>query len=254
MQAITHAKKQAPFVIEVEHVSFSFGTFPVLEDVSLTVSAGEYLGLIGPNGAGKTTLLKIMLGLLPASTGSVRLFGTDIRAFRAWPRIGYVPQKKTAAPANFPATVEEVVTMGRVGRRGFFHWISSEDRGVVRRSLKIVGLWELKDRLIGELSGGQEQRVFIARALAGEPEILLLDEPTTGVDEDARRNFYALLQSLRKGSNLTLMLISHDIQAVVREATEIACINRTLTYHGCPEDFASPGAPLNLEHPHTYGS
>jgi zinc transport system ATP-binding protein len=224
-------------IIELTDISFAYGAEDVLRDISLEVHQGDYLGVIGPNGSGKTTLLKVMLGLLKPTKGSVRLFGTDIGDFKEWSKIGYVPQKATNFDSRFPVTVSDVVTMGRLAQRTLFRRITSLDRLVVQKSLERVGMWEYKDRLIGDLSGGQQQRVFIARALAAEPEIIFLDEPTTGIDSKSKDEFYALLQKLNKEHDLTLILISHDIEKVTEEAMHIACIDKTLVCHMSPEEF-----------------
>lgn len=223
--------------IEIAHVSFSYGESEVLRDITFAIHRGDYLGLVGPNGAGKTTLLKIMLGRLAPSAGQVKIFGTDARDFTEWSKIGYVPQKALDFDTHFPATVAEVALMGRFAKRGLFHRITAEDRMAAARALKTAGMWQYRDRLIGDLSGGQQQRVFIARALAPAPEIIFLDEPTTGVDAESQEEFYALLRKLNRESRVTLVLISHDIDRVLGEAMHIACIDRTLVCHGSPEAY-----------------
>src|SRR5258708_5134679 len=161
-------------IIEVNKVSFSYDGQEVFKDINLTIHRGDYLAIVGGNGSGKTTLIKIILGLLEPTSGSVRLFARDIKDFKEWPKIGYVPQKATNFDSNFPATVEEAVLMGRYARRGLFRRITNEDREKTRQALEKVDMLVFKDRLIGDLSGGQQQRVFIARALATEPEVLFL--------------------------------------------------------------------------------
>ncbi len=224
-------------IIEVKDVAFSFGAEKVLHDISFDIHRGDYLGIIGPNGSGKTTLLKIMLGLLRPESGTIKLFGKDLKNFREWSKIGYVPQKATNFDAHFPATVHEVVLMGRYGSRGLLHRITGHDHNLVRKSLEQVGMQEYQHRLIGDLSGGQQQRVFIARALAGQPEVIFLDEPTTGIDEKTQGEFYALLKKLNEDLNLTLVLVSHDIAMVTKEVMHIACIDRTLVCHMSPEEY-----------------
>ncbi|MCX6739081.1 MAG: metal ABC transporter ATP-binding protein [Candidatus Parcubacteria bacterium] len=231
MQTVDHNKN----IIEVKDISFSYGKDEVLENITFEVHQGDYLGLVGPNGAGKTTLLKIMLGLLTPTTGSVKLFGEDIKEFSCWHKVGYVPQKATNFDARFPATILDVATMGRYGK--LCCRINETDRALVKKALEQVGMWEYKDRLIGDLSGGQQQRVFIARALATQPEVIFLDEPTTGIDQKSQDEFYALLKSLNKEHGLTLVLISHDIERVTEEAMHIACIDKTLVCHSTPEEF-----------------
>ncbi len=233
MQTVDHAKN----IIEVEDISFSYGQEKVLDGITLAIHQGDYVGMIGPNGAGKTTLLKIMLGLLAPESGTVRLFGTDIKDFKEWARIGYVPQKATSFDVNFPATVREAVMMGRYARLGLFRRTTKSDEAIVRKYLEQVDMWEYRDRLIGDLSGGQQQRVFIARALATEPEIIFLDEPTTGVDKRTEDEFYSLLKKLNQELSLTLVLISHDIARITKEVMHIVCIDRTLICHVSPAEY-----------------
>jgi zinc transport system ATP-binding protein len=217
----------------------------VLEDISLDVHRGYYLGVVGPNGSGKTTLLKIILGLLTPQAGTVKLFGADIHSFDKWSKIGYVPQKATGFDPNFPATVDEVVLMGRY-RPGLWRRTSHEDRTAVRRALEQVDMWRYRQRLIGDLSGGQQQRIFIARALVNHPEVIFLDEPTTGVDQKTQDDFYALLRKLNTELDLTLILISHDIETITREASHIACIDRSLVCHTTPEEFLKESTTTKL--------
>ncbi len=215
-------------VIELKDVSFSFGKEPVLTNINLNVHRGDYVGIIGPNGSGKTTLLKIMIGLLNPDSGSVKLEVS---------KIGYVPQKATYFESSFPVTVWEVVMMGRYSQRGLLRRVRREDGQAVKDALEEVGMWESRDNLIHDLSGGEQQRVLIARALASSPEIIFLDEPTVGVDIGAQEKFYELLQKLNKKFGLTLVLVSHDIGVVTSEVNELVCVNRTLIYHGEPEKF-----------------
>ncbi|MBI4497803.1 MAG: metal ABC transporter ATP-binding protein [Chloroflexi bacterium] len=232
MQAIARAP-----VLELQHIRFSYDGVAVLDDVSLAVERGYFLGIVGPNGGGKSTLLRIALGLLPPASGSVLLFGVPLARFREWYRIGYVPQKATSFDVRFPATVAEVVAMGRVPRAGMFRRLSRRDWGEVERALHIVGMAEHWHTQVGRLSGGQQQRVFIARALAGEPELLVLDEPTVGIDVEAEERFYALLRTLNQELDLTLVLVSHDVGVIAQEVSQLACLNRRLVFHGPPEDF-----------------
>jgi len=228
-------------VADVEHVCFSYDGERVLDEVSLRVERGDFLGIIGPNGAGKTTLLRVLLGLLPPSCGHVRLFGTEIAHFRDWSRIGYVPQKGMAFDVRFPASVFEVVVSGRARRTGLGPY-DAVDRDAARRALETVGLIAHRNRLIGQLSSGQQQRVLIARALVTAPELLVLDEPTVGVDPDAREQFYALLRHLNRTQGTTLILVSHDIAVISQEVTRLACLNRTLVFHGSPAEAVRSGA------------
>lgn len=224
-------------VIEINNLSFSYGHTEVLCDINLAIPQGDYIGIIGPNGAGKTTLLKIILGLIKPFHGTVSLFGEDINSFHKWEDIGYVPQKATNFEGSFPATVFEIVLMGRYGKRGLTHSMTAEDKSIVRKALEQVGMLDLQNRLIGELSGGQQQRAFIARALASEPKILFLDEPTVGIDRAAQEEFYTLLRRLNSELGITLVLISHDIETVTREVRHVACIDKALVCHTTPVGF-----------------
>lgn len=235
--------------VELRGIGFSYGEATFLEDVNLTVEAGDFLGIIGPNGSGKTTLLRIMLGLLPPSKGTVALFGQSPAAFHTWRRIGYVPQKAILDPA-LPATVEEVVSTGLLpplwtrlrlpaGRHGADAWARTIR---IHESLALVGMEAHAATRIGRLSAGQQQRVLIARALASNPEILILDEPTTGIDPEVQTGFYALLRRLNRERKVTLVLVSHDIGVVAKEVTKLACLNRRLLFDGRPTDFFTDSA------------
>ena len=223
--------------IKLENVSFSYDSVPVIEDLTFTVRKGEYLGIIGPNGGGKTTLIKIILGLLHPTNGVITLFGKDRHDFKEKHRIGYVPQRITQADKNFPATVFEVVRTGRIARLGFFEKFTKKDIEVVEHAMEISGIARYRDSLIGNLSGGERQRVFIARALASEPDVLILDEPTVGVDIGAQKTFYDFLASLNRDHHLTIIFISHDIDAVSQETKTVLCLNHNLVCHGLPHDL-----------------
>ena len=239
------AAKSDPMV-DLEQVSFAYGSERVLDDVSLRIGRGDFLGIIGPNGSGKTTLLRVLLGLLRPTSGRIKLFGIDVRLFREWARIGYVPQKATAFDARFPASVLEVVISGRSGVAGIAHRFGGRDRTAAEEALETVGMLNFRARPIGRLSAGQQQRVFIARALASHPEMLLLDEPTVGVDVDAQEQFYSLLRRLNREFGTTLVLVSHDVSVVAGEVTQLACLNRRLVFHGSPEDAMRSGALAQL--------
>ncbi len=223
--------------VSLRDVSFSFGGDTVFRDLSLAVERGEYLGVIGPNGGGKSTLLKLMLGLIAPSSGTCELFGTSVRAFRDWRRIAYVSQKATHVDASFPLTVYDVVAMGRYPHRRRFGRPSTGDRSRIADALEQVGISDLHERRIGDLSGGQQQRVFLARALAGEPDVIFLDEPTTGIDAVTQEQLYALLGRLHRETGLTLILASHDIATLAREATSIVIVNHGLTFAGTPAEL-----------------
>jgi zinc transport system ATP-binding protein len=236
-----------PFV-ELEEVDFAYGPVLVLERIDLTVEAGDFLGIIGPNGSGKTTLLRIMLGLQPPLRGTVRLFGRPPDSFGQWGRLGYVPQKVTLDP-SLPVTVHEVVATGLLPSLGVFGRLGAAERNRITEVLGQVGMEAHTGARIGALSTGQQQRVLIARALVSNPELLILDEPTGGVDPEAQTSFYALLRHLNRERDVTLVLVSHDIGVVTKEVTKLACLNRRLVFHGRPGDFLSDAALTALYGP-----
>jgi zinc transport system ATP-binding protein len=222
-------------IIQLDRVCVTFQDLLVLEDVSLSVPHGDFLAIIGPNGAGKTTLLRVILGLVRPASGGVRVFGKapwDLNGERR--RIGYVPQV-LSVDLNFPVRVSEAVLMGRYGRIGLVRRPSADDRAAARRAMERVGIADLADRSIARLSGGQRQRVFLARALANDPDLLLLDEPTTGVDVAATESLYELLRSLHE-DGITILVVSHDVGVVASYVNGVACVNRRLVAHGRPDE------------------
>lgn len=227
-------------IVTFEHIFFRYAEEEVLHDIAFAVAPGDYLGIVGSNGSGKTTLLKILLGLLRPTEGTVKLFGTPIALFREWTKIGYVPQHVFRGDINFPATVEEVVESGHMGAcRGIAGRLGGGVCPDVLRALTRAGISQLMKKRIGELSGGERQRVFIARALVSEPELLVLDEPTTGIDAVTERNFYAFLAELHR-SGMTIILVSHDLEAVAREVKTVLCLNRSLVCYGAPSSVHKP--------------
>lgn len=234
-------------IIEIKDVSFGYDNKgDVLKNINLQIHKGDYIGFVGPNGSGKTTLIKIIIGLLKFKEGSIKIFGQNLENFKDWHKIGYVPQKTTAFDINFPVTVEEVVAMGRYSRRKLGQKITPEDKKLIQKSLENVDMWDYRGRLIGDLSGGQIQRVFIARALVNDPEIIFLDEPTTGIDEKSQKDFYQLLQKLNKEMNITLIIVSHDIEKLTQEVMHMVCVNQTLTCHTTPEEFIKESQTSNM--------
>lgn len=196
-------------VLDYDQVTFGYGRIPVLREVSLRIAAGEFVAVIGANGSGKSTLVKLGLGLLRPTHGTVRLFGVRVRDFDDWGRVGYVPQRATAH-ATVPVSVEEVVRTGLTGRLGVVRRPTRAQRGRVEEVLDLLGLVPLRRQSVTRLSGGQQQRTLIARALVTEPELLILDEPVTGVDADARTVFRESLEHLVRGEGVAVVYISHD--------------------------------------------
>lgn len=226
-------------IIEVEDLSYKYAKDSVLEHVSLKVPAGAFLALVGPNGSGKSTLLKLILGLLKLQTGKIKLFGENIHQFKRWDKIGFVSQKANSFNSGFPASVFEVVQSGLTKKIGLFTFAKKEHRKKVLEVLDAVGMLTYKDRNIGELSGGQQQRVFIARALVSEPQLLILDEPTVGVDSRHVHQFYELLEELNKKLGITLILVTHDVGTVTDKVTHVACLNKMLHFHGDANEYHS---------------
>ncbi|WP_050047843.1 metal ABC transporter ATP-binding protein [Halanaeroarchaeum sulfurireducens] len=226
-------------VIDLADVDFGYTATSVIEDISLSIDPGEYAAVVGPNGSGKSTLMKLMLGLLRPDEGVARLFGKPAHEFDDGSRIGYVAQHASASK-EMPITVREVVKMGRFPHVGFGR-LSDSDWEVVDRALETVGMTAFANRRVTQLSGGQRQRAFIARALASEADLLVLDEPTVGVDIESVEAFYDLLDALnRKG--ITVLLIEHDLSAVTEHAERVVCLNREIYFDGPTKEFVESDA------------
>jgi len=246
-------------VIRLDDVWVKYGDITVLEGINLSVQNLDFLGIIGPNGGGKTTLLKVILGLIKPTRGEVTVLGSTPERRRRF--IGYVPQI-TQFDREFPVTVLDVVLMGRLGKKGFLGKYSEEDVKIACESLESVEMLEFKNRQVGKLSGGQLQRVLLARALAADPKILLLDEPTASIDEPTKTELYELLKNLNR--KVTVILVSHDIGVISSYVDKVACLNRRLFYHGskeikpetiektyqCPIDLIAHGVPHRVFRKH----
>jgi zinc transport system ATP-binding protein len=230
---------QAKPVVEIRDLSIKYPNgVMALEGINVDVNERDLIALIGPNGAGKSTLLKVILGLTKPTSGSVKLFGCpDLSKNLKY--VGYVPQSAQARDPNLPFSVYETVMLGRTPHAGLFHGMGAEDRQKVEETLKLFGIYELKDRKIGQLSGGQSQRVFLAKAMVAEPKLLLLDEPTSGVDTTSKKEFYDILERLNKERGITIILSSHDIGVITKIANRVLCINRSQFFCGENEDFAA---------------
>lgn len=226
-------------VIRLENVYFSYGDKQVLKNINFSIERGMFMGLVGPNGGGKTTLIKIILGLIKPDEGSVYLLDKPIDTFKDWNRIGFVSQKANTFNRGFPATVFEVVAMGLTAKIGYFRFMKKNHKEKVLAAIEQVGMSDYAYHNIGNLSGGQQQRVFIARALVSEPELLILDEPTVGIDYKNVERFYDLLHELNVKKNLTLLLVTHDTGAMTKHATNVACLNQTLHFHGKSEEYTA---------------
>lgn len=224
-------------IVSMNNISFTYERKKVLDRVNLDIPQGAFIGLVGPNGGGKTTLVKIMLGLLKPDEGEVTLFQQPISQFKDWQKIGFVSQKANSFNRGFPATVYEVVSTGLTAKVGYFRFFNKYHKEKILHAIDQVGMLDYANENIGNLSGGQQQRIFIARALVNDPELLILDEPTVGVDQENVHKFYELLHRLNKEEKITLLLITHDTGTMTEHATDVVCLNKTLHFHGNPEQF-----------------
>ncbi|GAB6116813.1 MAG: ABC transporter related [Caldanaerobacter subterraneus] len=212
-------------LVELKNVSFAYDTKKILNNISLKINKGEFVAIIGPNGSGKSTLVNIMVGNLIPTSGEVLYDGVNLQNIKNRSFISYVPQKSYSFNASFPASVEEVVSMGLYAKKGLFKKLSKKDWEEVYEALKIVDMLDYKHRLIGRLSGGQLQRVFIARSLVAKPEILFLDEPTTGIDAKSEKALYAILEKLNKEKGITIVMVTHDVWAITNRVSRIICMS-----------------------------
>jgi zinc transport system ATP-binding protein len=223
-------------VLEAEDLSVKYQDAEVLTGVTFSTSSGDFLGIVGPNGSGKTTLVRCILNLVPAAAGSVRLFGTANDRFDEWSRIGYVPQVSDGRKRGFPATVGEIVATGLLSRKRFPRRLTRKDCQTVDETLELLAIQDLKGRMIDRLSGGQRQRVFLARALVGEPELLLLDEPTAALDPSMRDQFYeTLIAFSRRGG--TVIIVTHDSGSIGRYAATLLYLDRRVIFFGSFQQF-----------------
>ena len=226
-------------IFDVKNLNFNVRGQSILSHISLEIFNGEYIAIIGPNGGGKTTLIRMLLGLDKPTNGEIKLFGKKLLEFKEWSKIGYVPQRASLVDANFPATVLDIVNMGRTAKRGLFTRKSTEDVNAVEAAMKKMDILDLKDKMVGTLSGGQRQRVMIARALASNPEILILDEPNTGVDVVSQQRFYTLLSRLNKEENITIIFITHDIGVIADDIGRLFTINQKVIICNDPKKAMS---------------
>ncbi len=222
-------------LIRIVDIGFAYNGNAVLEHISFDVERGDYVGVVGPNGGGKTTLLKLMVGLLAPLSGSVTIDGAPAGSKAAAAKIGYVSQRVSQDAAAFPATVYEIVRSGRTPRISLFGRLTENDKRSIDKAIRIADIENLRDKRIGDLSGGQRQRAYIARALASEPQILILDEPFVGVDIATQKDFYAFLKKLNDEEKLTILFVSHDVDMIAEEVKSVLCLNRGLLCFGKPD-------------------
>ncbi|MCX7635896.1 MAG: metal ABC transporter ATP-binding protein [Syntrophales bacterium] len=224
-------------VLSVTNVSFRYNGLDVLEDVTFAVDQGDYVALVGPNGSGKTTLARLILGIEKPHTGRITLYGTPVDSYREWHRIGFLPQRLGEMNARFPATVGEVVAMGLLSGKVFPRRLQRRDRERVKEVLHTLAIADLIDVPVGQLSGGQLQRVLLAKALVGSPELLILDEPTTALDPEMRDRFFEILEDANRRMNTTVLIITHDVGIIGRYASKLLYIDKRVFFYGTMQEF-----------------
>jgi zinc transport system ATP-binding protein len=232
-------------LLSAECISAGYGREPVVEDVSLEVQPGEFVALVGPNGSGKSTLLHVLLGAIEPTAGTVRLFGEAPDRFHARWRLGFVPQRPTLE-SEVPATVREIVASGRLRQRGWWRRQSAADRTAIDHAISSVGLAEVADLPLNELSVGQQQRAFIARAFSSGPDLLVLDEPIAGVDRASQRRFRESLVHLQREHGAGVLLVSHELSAVSDVIDRVIVLKRRVLFDGSPAELASSGVSLGI--------
>ncbi|MFB3896618.1 MAG: metal ABC transporter ATP-binding protein [bacterium] len=224
-------------ILSITNLCSGYGKVEVVCSVSFTVEQGDYIALVGPNGAGKTTLIKNILGLVNQYYGTIELFGINRHDFIDWKRIGYLPQRSNVFNPLFPATVKEVVGLGLLSEKRFPKRFMSSDFEQIHQILDLMGITDLKDKLVGELSGGQQQRVFLARAMVTNPELLILDEPSTALDPQSRESFFALMQTLNQNRKITIILITHDPAQIGHYANKLLYLDKKIIFYGSFANF-----------------
>jgi len=247
-------------IFDIKKLSFNVRDQSILSNISLEIFSAEYIAIIGPNGGGKTTLIRMLLGLDKPTSGEIKIFGKNLKDFKDWYKIGYVPQRASHVDSAFPATVLDIVKMGRTSQIKLFSGFTQKDKDMVHDAMQKMDILNLSDRMIGTLSGGQRQRVMIARALASKPEILILDEPNTGVDMVSQKSFYSLLRKLNKEDNITIVFITHDIGVIADDIARLFTINQKATICNNPKQTLSCadmselyGIEAHLLHNHKHG-
>lgn len=226
-----------PEIVTTEGLACCYREGRVLEDISIRVLRGDYVGIVGPNGSGKSTLVKALLGLVDISDGRAALFGAPLTDFREWQRVGYLPQSMHLVNPVFPATVHETVGLGLLSLKRFPKRLNRADRSKIDQTLEELNISDLKQKLIGELSGGQLQRVLLARAIVNDPELLILDEPTAALDPETRGLFYSLIGEINRRRGVTVLLVTHDSGAIGQHASKMLYLDKKVLFYGSFEQF-----------------
>lgn len=218
--------KEEAAILEVSNLHVDRSNSVVIEHADFTIDRGDYVGIVGPNGGGKTTLILALLNSLPKTKGTIRLFGQNIESFSKWEKVAYVPQHAVNFDSNFPLTVRELVSLGRLNRGNMGRPLNRKDWSSVDEVLEFMGISEIASKRVGQLSGGQKQRVFVAKALVRNPEIIFLDEPVVGVDAQTQEKFYKKLSDLNIKKGITILIVTHDLAAVFCRMSKVMCVNR----------------------------
>jgi zinc transport system ATP-binding protein len=225
--------------LTIKNLSAGYRGTEALRNVSFSVTPGDYIGICGPNGSGKSTMIKVILGLLQPTAGEISLLGTPLAKFRSWQRIGYLPQGLQFFNPHFPATVDEVVRLGRLAGKSFPKSFNREDATAVERTMEWMGISHIKGSMIGELSGGLRQRVLLARALVNDPELLVMDEPTTALDPETRESFYKLIYEMNREKKATVLLVTHDTATIGKYASHLLYLDKEIVFYGSFDDFCN---------------
>ena len=218
--------------IRFDETWFSYNSEPVVRDINFSITPGEFAAILGPNGSGKTTLMKLALGLLKPTSGQVLLFGEPAESFTDWHRVGYVPQRTQATESRFPASVREIVNFGSYAGFNPLAIFKRKNTSRVDEAMEMAGIQHLAEIRVSDLSVGQQQRMLIARSLVRRPDLLVMDEPVAGVDAAGEEQFHSMVRRLNRELGITIVMVSHDIGAVMREATTCACVNGDIVFHG----------------------
>jgi zinc transport system ATP-binding protein len=232
--------------LSINNLTAGYHENEALQGVSFKVNRGDYLGICGPNGSGKSTLIKVILGLLTPSSGHVTLLGSPQPGFQQWQRVGYLPQGLQFFNPHFPATVDEVIKLGRLAGKSFPKRFNKADQQAVERTMEWMGIGHISGKMIGELSGGLRQRVLLARALVNDPELLVLDEPTTALDPETRESFYKLIYEMNREKGATVLLVTHDSATIGKYASHLLYLDKKVIFYGDFDDFCTSSEMTGL--------
>lgn len=226
-------------IIETKNIRVLYDQSEAIKNISFEIQKGDFIGLAGPNGGGKTTLMKAILGLIPIENGEIKILGQDIKKFDDWGKIGYLPQKSPTINNLFPARVKEIVFLGLLSKKNYFKKILKEDKKSINKILEELKIKDLENKMFSELSGGQQQKVLLARALVSHPEILIFDEPSTALDPMSRESFFKLVEKINKEKGITIILITHDTGYIGTYANKLLYLDHEIKYFGDISGFCT---------------